>query len=181
MARIDAPRLNELDIIFFNQIIFDTPQLFQFISRRPTLRAPEKAHIEFSAKAVTVGFSSHDYGVLEVGIRCAVSEWQLSSLKQVCTSSMPPVSTSKDLYIIEGQFSKPLWQDDAENTLWLELLRPFATVKNLYICEELVPRMAPALRELTGGRMTEVFPTLENIFLGGVQLSRLGPLHESIE
>ena len=83
--------------------------------------------------------------------------------------------------MIEGQFSKPLWQDDAENTLWLELLRPFATVKNLYICEELVPRMAPALRELTGGRMTEVFPTLENIFLGGVQLSRLGPLHESIE
>ena len=42
LARIDAPRLNDLHITFFNQIIFDTPQLFQFISRRPTLRAPEE-------------------------------------------------------------------------------------------------------------------------------------------
>jgi hypothetical protein len=47
LARIDAPRLNALHITFFNQIIFDTPQLFQFISRRPTLRAPEKGRIAF--------------------------------------------------------------------------------------------------------------------------------------
>ena len=180
LARIDAPRLADLDIVFFNQIIFDTPQLFQSIGRRPTLRAPETGHIEFSHASVTFRFPSHssDFGVLQVAILCRVSEWQLSYLEQVCTSSLPPVFTLKDLYIHEGSLTKLRWQDDVENVVWLELLRPFAAVENLYVCEEFVPRIAPALQELVGGRMREALPTLENIFLDGFQLS--GPLHEGV-
>ena len=33
LARIDAPRLNIMYITFFNQIIFNTPRLYQFISQ----------------------------------------------------------------------------------------------------------------------------------------------------
>jgi hypothetical protein len=75
LARIDAPRLNELDITFFNQIIFDTPQLFQFISRRPTLKAPEKGHISFNSQGVIVKFPSQTSGcdVLSVRIPCTAS------------------------------------------------------------------------------------------------------------
>jgi hypothetical protein len=167
LAQIDAPRLNELHITFFNQIIFDTPQLFQFISRRPMLRAPEKGHIEFNSKGIIVKFPSQTsyYRVLSVEIPCTVPEWQLSSLKQVCTSSLPPVSTLEDLYILEDPILLRRWQDDVENTLWLELLHPFAAVKNLYLSEELLPCVAPALQELVEGRTTEVLPALENIFL----------------
>src|ERR1700679_2614780 len=95
VARIDAPRLNELHMTFFNQIIFDTPQLFQFISRRPTLRALEKGHITFNSKAIIVKFPSQtsDDDVLCVQVPCTAPEWQLSFLEQVCTSSLPPVST----------------------------------------------------------------------------------------
>ena len=109
-------------------------------------------------------------------ILCTVLEWQLSSIEQVCTSSLPPVSTLKDLYIRSLGLR---WQDDVENTLWLELLRPFSSVKNLYVCKEFVPRIVPALQELVGGRMTEVLPTLENVFLEGSQPS--GPLLQGIE
>ncbi|KAF8494671.1 hypothetical protein F5888DRAFT_1715954 [Russula emetica] len=101
LARIDVPRLNELRLTFFNQIIFDTPQLFQFISRRPTLRALEKGHIAFNSKAIIVEFRSQtsDHNVvLGVKIPCTASEWQISSLEQVCTSSLPPVSTLADLH-----------------------------------------------------------------------------------
>jgi hypothetical protein len=45
VARIDAPRLNDLQITFFNYIVFNTLRLIQFISCTPTLRALEKAHI----------------------------------------------------------------------------------------------------------------------------------------
>ncbi|KAN0123115.1 hypothetical protein V8E52_003068 [Russula decolorans] len=181
LARIDAPRLDELHITFFNQITFDTPQLFQFISRTPTLRAPEKGHIAFNSEAIFVGFQSQtsDYAVLSVRILYTASEWQLSSLEQVCTSSLPLLSTLEDLYIFEDRVNPPRWEDDVENTLWLELLRPFAAVKNLYPCEEFVPRIAPSLQDLAGGRATEVLPTLENIFLEGFQPP--GPLHEGIE
>jgi hypothetical protein len=181
LARIDAPGLNKLRITFFNQIIFDTPQLFRFISRTPILRAPEKGHITFDSKAIIVRFPSQTsyYTPLRVQVSCTASEWQLSSLKQVCTSSLPPVSTLEDLSIFEHQVARPRWQDDVENTLWLELLHPFVAVKNLYLCKELVPRIAPALQELVGGRTTEVLPALENIFLDTLQ--PLGPLHEGIE
>jgi hypothetical protein len=176
LARIDAPRIDELHITFFNQIIFDTPQLSQFISRRPALRAPETAHIAFKSPAVIVKFLSQasDYGVLSVEIPCTGSEWQLSSLEQVCTSSLPPVSTTKDLYIFEDRLHPPRWQDDVENTQWLELLDPFAAVENLYLCKKFVPRIAPALQELVGARTTEVLPTLENIFLEGSRTPRKG-------
>jgi len=181
LARIDTPRLNLLHIIFFNQIIFDTPQLFQFISRRPALRAPEKGHIAFNSEAIIVKFPSQttDDDVCSVEIPCTTSEWQLSSLEQVCTSSLPRLSTLEDLHIFEDQGSPPRWQDDVEHTLWLELLRPFAAVKNLYLCKKIVPRIARALKELVGARTTEVLPLLENISLEGLQPSR--PLQEGIE
>jgi hypothetical protein len=85
----------------------------------------------------------------------------------------------EDLYIFEDRENPSRWQDNVENMLWLDLLHPFAAVKNLYLCEKFVPRIAPALQELVGARTTEVMPTLENIFLEGLQPS--GPLHEGIQ
>ena len=107
---------------------------------------------------------------------CTVSEWQLSSLEQVCTSSLPPVSTLEDLSICEDRYERPHWEDDVENTLWLDLLRSFVAVKNLYISKEFVPRIAPALQELVGRRTTEALPAVENIFL-----EDFWPSHEGIE
>ena len=117
--------------------------------------------------------------VLSMGVACTASEWQLSSLEQACTSFLPPISMLEDLYILENPYRRPRWQDDVENTLWLELLHPFAAVKNLYLSEEFAPRIVPALQELVGGRTIEVLPILENIFLKGLQPS--GPLQKGIE
>jgi hypothetical protein len=90
-----------------------------------------------------------------------------------------PCSTLEDLYIFEEVFLLRRWQDDVEDTLWLDLLRPFVAVKSLYLAGEFVPRIAPALQELVGERTTEGLPTLENIFSTLFQPS--GPLHEGIE
>ena len=181
LARIDAPRLDGFHITFFNQIMFDTPQLFQFISRRPALRAPQKGHMVFNSKDIVVKFQSQtsDYDRLSVKILCSASDWQLSSIEQVCTSSLPPLSTLEDLYIFESRKYPPLWQADVENTLWLVVLHPFAAVKNLYLCEKIASHIASALQELVGARTTEELPTLENIFLEGLQPS--GSVQEGIE
>jgi hypothetical protein len=181
LVRIEASRLNKLEMIFFNQIIFNTPQLFRLISQMPTLRAPEEGYIQFYHHFAMLKFRSQtsDYDALRVQIRCKASEWQLSSLGQVCTLSLPPLSTLEKLYISEDRNCPPDWKNDTENGLWLELLHPFAAVKNLYMLKEFVPRIAPALQELVGEGSTEVFPVLENIFLEGFQPS--GPLHEGIE
>ena len=47
----------------------------------------------------------------------------------------------------------------------LEVLHPFSAVKNLYLSKEIILCIAPTLRSLTGNRMTEILPNLENILL----------------
>ena len=182
LTRVDAPQLNELRIFFFNQTIFDTPQLFQLIGRRPTQRAPEKGYIIFSSGFIIVKFLSQtsDCRALILDILCEAPKLrQLSSLEKVLTSSLPPLFTLEDLYIHEDPFSRPGRLDDVESALWLQLLHPFVAVKNLYLEEGFLPRFVPALQELVGGRTTEVLSILENIFLEGFQ--PLGPIHEGIK
>jgi hypothetical protein len=189
VAYIDAPQLEYLDITFFNDLDFDTPQLTQFISRTPTLIALENAHVSFETGAARVNFSSQisGYGELSVEISCRELDWQLSSLEQVCTSCLPPsrLSTLEDLHIVGHPSSQPdqidhLWDKERQEELnqWLELLRPFSAVKNLYLSEVFAPHIMAALQELVGGRTTEVLPTLRNIFLEGPQPS--GPIQEAI-
>ena len=182
VVRIDAPRVNDLSITFFNDIILDTPRFIQFISRTPTLKVLGDARVVFGHRAATVSFShTFFYGSLDVRISCGELDWQVSSLAQVFTSYLPALSTTEDLYIYQNPYPslQPEWQEDnIENSLWLELLRQFSAVKNLHLSKEFVPRIAPALQELVGGRTTEVLPTLQNIFLENHRPS--GPVHEGI-
>jgi len=72
-----------------------------------------------------------------------------------------------------------VWENDAiENNLWLlwlELLLPFPMVKNLYLSKHFAPGIAAFLQEIVG---TEVLPSLQNIFVEGLEPS--GPFQESI-
>ena len=176
VARIDAPRLSFLNIILFNQIVLDAPQFIEFITHTPRLKAANEAHLAFKDGAAEVAIissapSPFGTGYGNIKISCRDSDWQVSSLEQVCTLCLPPLPALEDLYIYENPKSPPDWRDNIEYTLWLELLHPFSTVKNLYLSEEFVPRVAPALQELVGGRTAEVLPTLQNIFLEGRELS----------
>jgi F-box-like len=169
VARIDAPRLINLKITFFNDIVFDAPQFIQFISRTPTLKPVENAHFVFGSRRGIVNSSSQT-SRYEVGVSCRELDWQVSSLEQVCASHLPSLSTLEDLYIYEHLYTgKSYWQDNIENTLWLELLHRFTTVKNLYLSKEFGPRIVAALQESIGDRTTEVLPNLQNIFLEGLE------------
>ena len=169
---IDAPRLKTLEIVFFNDIIFDTPQMIRFIGRTRISSALKNAHITLRDGVARVTFRSQIYGHVElkVEISCEGLDWQLSSLEQVCNSCSPFLPTLEDLYINEYYpRSEPDWEDDiGNNGLWLELFRPFTAVQNFYISKIIGLRIGLAFRELVEGRAIEVLPALKNIFLGGV-------------
>ncbi len=169
VVHIDAPRLNCLYIVFFNQINFDTAQLGQFISRTPRLMTPYDAHMVFDNYAVLAELQSRTsalgYGDLKVKIFCREVDLQLSTLARVCTSSLPPLSTVETLYI-ERPHSQLDWKNNVVNTQWLEFLRPFVAVRSLYVSRGFTPGIVSALQTLVGGRVTEVLPALERISLG---------------
>jgi hypothetical protein len=122
---------------------------------------------------VILSSQTSDYRGLNVGISCKDLHSQVSAIEQVCASSFPLLSKLEDLYIYESTHSPQDWQDNIENSLWLELLHPFIAVKNLYLSKEFARRIVPVLQELVGGRTTEVLPALENIFLKELRPSRL--------
>jgi hypothetical protein len=177
VARIDAPRLNFLNVTYFNQILFGTRQVIQFIARTPTLNALKRASVAFKRGAASVKLFSHTPGDggLKVSIPCEVLDWQISSLEQVCTWCLPPLSILEDLYISDEPYCAP--SDGTYNTLWLELFHPFNAVKNLYIYTYLNQgSIFEGIEDaLAVGAATEVLPALQNIFLAGVWHSRRVP------
>ena len=103
------------------------------------------------------------------------SDPQVSSIAQVFAMCLPRLPTVESLRLgvfTEDLFSELEWKDDVRNEQWLELLRPFTAVKNLYLSKEFQPNIASALQELVGGRTAEVLPSLQNIFLAKFESSR---------
>jgi len=183
VSRLEAPLLSDTNIAFFNQLIFDTPLLHHFISRTATFRAAYQAYISCDTNIVLFCLyprnRTEDEGV-ELSISCEPLDWQISSLAQVCSTSFPPLPTLEflSIHIQKGRDSPLKWQDDMEDAQWLELLHPFISVKGLGLSTDSVPFVAPALQELSGERVTEVLPALQNLFLTGPQPS--GPVMEAI-
>jgi hypothetical protein len=174
---IDTPQLDGMNITLLNQIDFDIPRLAQFINRTPKLRKPN-AHVQFNDTLARVVLQPGPR-ILQIAILCREPDWQLSAIEQVCNSSLHTLSTVEDLSI-DHQYQQPVWKDEAiENTLWLQLLLPFAAVKNLYLSKLSAPGIAAALQELVGGGIIEMLPSLQNIFVEELEPS--GPFQENIE
>ena len=179
VAQIDTPRLVQLSATFFNEIDFDTPQLIRFVSRSSTSKAANEAHLFFDSLTASVKLRASYVEFFQVKISCREPDWQLSSLAQICTTSLPLLSTIENLFIYEPLDSQLDWKDGIGNIEWLELLLPFTAVKNFYASKQFAPRIAPALQEITRGGTTEVLTTPQNLFLEGFQPSE--SVEEGIE
>jgi len=122
-SRIDTSLLDQVEITFFNQLVFDIPLLCTTSSGvQNNLRHP----IEQVRSLVLTTSVTHflrrgmaDDRALTLGVACKALDWQLSSLAQVCGSFLSPLPALERL---EVRKYRPDWQDDIENTQWLELL-----------------------------------------------------------
>ena len=176
VPRIEAPILESVHMTFFNQLIFETfdaPQLRDFLSRAQVFQDHSRGAVVFDEISTRFHLKSR----LSLGIACTRSDWQLSSIAQVCSFPLPIFSTLERLDIREGRMRQSQWQDDVENTQWLELLRPFMALKDLYLDNKFAPRIVLVLKELTQEANLEL-PALQNIFIEG--LRRSGPVQEAI-
>ena len=181
VARIDAPLLDRLEVLFLREPILDNSRLTKFISRTPKFKARDEARLVIFNRVVSVALQlpQTPNRSLKLGISYRHSDLQLLPLAQVCSSSFPEglIPAVEHLNIIwDGNFG-PQDSDVIENSQWLALLRPFTGVTSLYISMEAVPRIALALQELVGERVTEVLPALETLSL---YKTTSGPVQEGI-
>ena len=179
---IDAPRLETLDVTFFDdQINFDCPRLAQFIDRAPNIRACDDGHVRFNDDTAIVNLQYRTYMYYntardpEIKISCSGTDRQLSSTLRLCKSFFHALSTIEDLHI-DNLYSRDYQTDDAI-ALWLQLLLPFTGVKKLYISERFGPSIAAAMQELVGERTREVLPNLQYM---SIWCNPLGRFRENI-
>jgi hypothetical protein len=160
ISRIDAPLLESMDITFFSQPVFHTPQLRRFIRRTDQFKAPDRASIQFCNNDVTIELFQ---GRL-LNISCKTSDWQISSIAQLYDSALFPLPTLKSLEIHNH---RTYWQGNIGDIQLLEFLRLFAYVEDLVLSAISFRLVAPALDELTDEMVTEVLPALQNMILEG--------------
>jgi hypothetical protein len=180
--RIGTPLLNNLDLTFIQPVTNNNvPQLRQFISCIEAFEAPDCADLAIYKQFVNVTLSRPEgtlaCGTLKLAVLCNLPYRQLLSLTQLCSLSLHSLSTLEHLYI-RDLCSLHHWQYYyPESFEWLELLRPFTSVKNLHVSKNLALRVMLSLKELSEQGVIEVLPTLQNVFLPGSQ--PFGPIAEA--
>lgn len=172
MARVDAPLLVHVAIKFFNQLIFEVPQLSSFIGRAKMLKSSSEATIYSSQRGISISLTQPTdvdvHGQSHIEVSCKELDWQVSSLAQICDYTFPLLRGVEQLEIRTDSFP-PSGQNDMDISQWLELFHPFNGVKVLRMASTLGPTVASALHQATGEPTLRAFPALRGIQLSGTE------------
>jgi hypothetical protein len=183
ITRISFPLLNDLDVMFFDASWENVnfPSLCEFVNRIKTLDVCHRVDISFHPDFVNTTLSRQEgladcrkikFGILHPNLdhpdlELPILDWQLLYLIQLRSFSLPPLPALEHLYIHDHGSFPAFCGPSTEESRWLELLRPFTSVKKLYLSERPALRVACALEGLSGERVTEVLPALQDISILG--------------
>jgi hypothetical protein len=172
-GRIDAPRLEYFQILFFNQLVIDVPQIIRFLTHLEWVGKPS-SQLSFNltrcACMLLYTHSSQSGPTVRWSVICQGLDFQVCSAIQICRQIIP-LSSGMEVLEIKRQnmwykgVSAGIRPDDIDPTLWRHLFRSFPSVRRLTISAELEPFIAAALRRLTasGSSAPDVFPLLESL------------------
>ena len=183
VAQIDAPLLESMVITLFHQEVLEVSQLAKFVRRADKLSLLDRAEVTFSSSCISVTFSQEslvrvDPKTLILNAVCPEWDLRLSYLAQFCESCLPTLFPFECLHIHVPLHHMWRYVVEGQDTQWLELLRPFNTVKHLHLSKQVAPCIAQALRGLSARRVMDLLPALEIIFISG--LEGFGPVKEAI-
>ena len=153
VARIDAPRLQDIGITFFSQPTMDASQLGRFIERIEMRTSLSQAEVQTSAHAISISFTNSSASTpLRLQISCKQLDWQLSSMAQVCDQFSPFIHRVEGLGIDTTRSSSA--QNDVGSEQWLGLVRSFGGAKDFRVAGVHVANILCGLRPADGEHTT---------------------------
>ncbi|KAH9057713.1 hypothetical protein EDB87DRAFT_1685875 [Lactarius vividus] len=168
MARIDTPQLDSISTTYTDQLDFRSTELSKCIERSG-IKPSRFGHAEIFLEDDGISFylfpkSDPDEPTVTIQIQSNERIYELvydmaQVLNQTCT-------LLSDVVRLEIAFDGPVsvWQDDINDDIeWLELFRPFTSVKKLRIYEELAESISHALEGRTEEAGAQVLPALKTI------------------
>ncbi|KAH9066119.1 hypothetical protein EDB83DRAFT_737603 [Lactarius deliciosus] len=127
VVRIDAPRLENIEISFFNKLVFDVSVLGKFIDRIKIQKLYRRAHILSSRRDITISLIQPGApACLKLQLFCEPSSEQLLFMTQVCNPLSAFLSNVEDLRI---SMTRPLEGGDSDYSGWRDLLISFTGVR----------------------------------------------------
>ena len=147
--RITTPRLENLQIRFFNQLTFSVPRLVHLMNTTENLRF-SIAKFLFSDDQVDMRVYPPGEAKMKVpfviNVTCQHLDWQVSSVAQISNSLGQAFSAVEYLALRHEEHSRSSEEhNEVDRTEWRKLLRPFRNVKTLWIDEGLVEQLTRCL------------------------------------
>ena len=170
LYRISAPRLERLQIGFFNQLTFSVPRLLHFVGTTENLRF-KTARFEFFEEKVDVEvypYEEADTYALLIIVNCCHLDWQVSSVAQIFNALSPVISAVEQLtftHEVHGQSSEE--HNEVDRSEWRKLLSSFRNVKSLRIATGLVKELSLCLQSDDGELPLELLPELQELTYSG--------------
>ena len=138
IAQMRAPRLQILDIAFFNQLAFAIPHLAHFADAAQAIKFPV-AEIIFDRDIVSVNTGdewglSHGSRYCSLHVMCEPFDWQIDCAAQICGALVPVLSSVQKLKLDSDGERRTIWPNGAvDGVMWLELLKPFVGARELNV------------------------------------------------
>ena len=168
--RINAPRLEKLELEFFNQLMYSFPCLLRFLSTAENLRF-KSAQFTFNDKKVYVDVYPHEDAkmcALSIDLKSWHLDWQVSSAAQIFNSLSSVFSAVEHLALEHRVHSRSSEEhNEADRTEWRKLLNSFRNVKTLRVAEGLVEELTRCLELDDEEPPLGMFPELQELTYSG--------------
>ena len=168
--RITTPRLEKLQIVFYNQLTFSVPRLLQFMNATDSLRF-ESAKFMFSKEQVAVVVYPRGEAEMyasSIWVCCWHLDWQVSSAAQISNALSQMFSAVEHLTFEHKEHSRSSEEhNEVDRIEWRKLLRSFRNVKTLHIAKGLVEEFSRCLQLEDGELPLELLPELQELRYSG--------------
>ena len=174
VGRISAPRLQKLQILFFEELTFSIPYLLQFMNTTENLMFSD-GKLQFFDEHVDVelypGEEAEDETemyAIHIRVHCWHLDWQVSSVARILDALGQRFSSVEHLTLEHEVHSRSSNEhNDVNRTEWRKLLKPFSNVKTLHIDNGLAKELSRCLQLEDGEESLELFPELQEVsYLG---------------
>jgi hypothetical protein len=167
VRRITTPRLEKLDIHFFNQLTFFVQRLQQFINTTENLRF-ETAEFNFAVGQVYVLGYPHekvdDMHAFHLSVGSDHLDWQVTSVAQIFNSLGQAFTSVEDLTFNHWEhYDSDEEHNVVDRTEWRKLLSLFSNVKTFRIDSGLVEELSRSLELDDDEPPLEVLPELQEL------------------
>jgi hypothetical protein len=163
VARIDTPRLGDIEVTFFNESILDFSKLGEFIDRIEIHKSHRRADILSSERAISISLTQSGAPTcLTFQLLCEPLALQLSTMSQLSITFSTLLIDVKDLRVNATRQSRE--GDDLDSERWLECITSFTGVKWFHIAGNILIDIVRALQQ-PDKRRKNVLPSLKTLYL----------------